>query len=201
MAVAPLEAIDQIFLSQKPARFSGPEFDLAHSLIDYPRHVLMGYKSSHDMSYQPRLLSQLSSTPTSHYSHFSDASASSSSPAMTASAAYVTYTSAGRSPSLITSPHSPYTSSSQYGTMFGHHHSLYPDSPLHSDPGEERLRLVDYHRGGAPGHLSPYSPPYTDSFQDGGLPAVDHTSGVNIGFLHEAPMMHIGLVAPTALWT
>jgi hypothetical protein len=198
MAVAPLEAIDRIFLSQKAARFSAPEFDLAHSLIDYPHHVLTAYKSSHGISYQSRLLSQLSGPPPSHFPHFSDVSASTSSSAIT-SAAYAAYTSAVRSPSLIASPHSPYQATSHYGSSYGHH-QYYPDSPLHSDPGDERLRLADYNRGGAMGHTPEFSAPYTDPLQDGGLPAEHNASGVNMGFLHEPPLMHIGSVAP-ALWT
>lgn len=198
MAVAPLEAIDRIFLSQKTARFSAPEFDLAHSLIDYPHHVLTSYKGSHGLSYPNRM--QQGGTPTRHFQHFGEVSASISSPAVT-SAAYATYTSAVRSTPLIASPNSPYHHHSQYGSSYGHHQNFYPESPLHSDPGDERLRLPDYTRGGAMSHTPEFSAPYTDSFQDGGLPAVNDTSGVNMGFLHEAPLMHIGSVAPTALWT
>jgi hypothetical protein len=186
MAVTPVEAIDSIILSRKSTHPYVPEVHMAASMMEFPHHTIIEYKSRIQWAQQLRPRGSVTTAnPPSPYDSFHGLGYATTAP----------YTTALHTPPTLALPSPSFNLSNPYDHR-GSSTTIYTGSPLLSDRGEENLS--DYSRSGTLEH-SPAFSPYLDELHSG-ISVADTTGALNMGLLHESPMMTLGSVAPE-LWT
>lgn len=186
MAITPIENIDAILLARKSSIPFTPGAQLAASLMEFPRHIMTDYKSCIEWSQPVQPMNHFVTSPPSPYHHFHDISYETRAP----------YTPSIHSPPTFAVPTPPFHAQHIYGS----HPNLsaaYVSSPLSSEGGDESLS--DYSRPGVLEHSPAFSSPYSEELHHR-LPSTDASAALNIGLIHEPPIMPIGAVAPE-LWT